>query len=84
MSSTAVRKLLPLNLVVDARVHPERRETHSLLLKLTRDEFSALLDFTSAVQKRSGHKVSHSSIGRTALRSYLQRHSAWCLPTAAA
>jgi hypothetical protein len=82
MSSTAARKLTPLNLVLDTRVHPERRETHSLMLRLSRDEFSSLLDFTHAVKKRTGQRVTQQSIGRAALLFYLRRHSAWtdCLP----
>ena len=80
MSTTAARKPMPLNLIVDSRVRPEKQERHGLLLKLSRDEFDALLSFTHAVQKRTGHRVSQQAIGRTALRSFLCRHVAWTLP----
>lgn len=83
MSSTAPRKLTPLNLIVDARVLPQMRERpHGLAVKLPAEELSSLLDFTNAVKRRTGQRVTQQSIVRAALRAYLQRHSAWtdCLP----
>jgi hypothetical protein len=74
---------MPLDLVVNSRVHPEKRERRGLLLKLSKDEFSAQLDFTPAVQKRTD-RVTQSGIDRTPLRSYLSRHSAWTDPQPAA
>jgi hypothetical protein len=76
MSCTSPR-LSPLNLVLDTRVHPERRETHSISIKLSREELSALLDFTYAIKRRTGNTVSKGVVGRTALQSFLNRHRAW-------
>jgi hypothetical protein len=82
-ASTTPRKLMPLNLVGEGRVNPHMRERpHVVSLKVTSGEYSALLDFTNAVKRRTGLRVTQQGIARTALRLYLLKHSAWtdCLP----
>jgi hypothetical protein len=83
MSATAPRKLMPLNLVGEGRVPPQMKERpHVISLKVTSAEYSALLDFTHAIKKRTGQRVTQQGIARTALRQYLFRNRAWtdCLP----